>query len=143
HPLSFCFAAFAPRVLKLGLMNYSCACHCGNITGEFETEFTPPKLELRKCVCSFCIKHGAISASDAQGSLKLKVGNEKDLSPYRFGLRTCDFIVCSLCGVYMAALLKADGRLFATVNINTFKNAEEFTSTPRRVNYESETASEK
>jgi hypothetical protein len=125
------------------LMNYSGICHCGNISVEFVTEFPASKLELRRCVCSFCIKHGAITATDPQGSVKITIASEKNLSQYRFGLRTADFIVCSVCGVYVAAMLKQNGEVFATLNINTLKNVNEFTSPPVKVNYESETASEK
>ena len=124
-------------------MIYESSCHCGNITGQLESEIKPEKFELRRCLCNFCIKHGAITATDPNGLLRLNIGVEKDTSHYRFGLRTAEFVVCSVCGVYVAAILEADGGRFSTFNINTMKNVADFRGTPTPVNYEKESAMEK
>jgi hypothetical protein len=41
------------------------------------------------------------------------------LQRYRFGTRSTDFMVCTHCGVYLAALLTSSRGQFATLNINT------------------------
>ena len=38
---------------------------------------------------------------------------------YRFGLQTADFLVCRMCGVYLAAVIASPRGRFATLNVNT------------------------
>jgi hypothetical protein len=41
------------------------------------------------------------------------------LRRYRFGTGSSDFLICSGCGVYVAALLTSGKGRFATLNVNT------------------------
>lgn len=72
---------------------------------------------MRSCTCSFCSKHGARTASDPAGHVEIALGPE--VTRYRFGQATADFLVCGACGVYVAAVLEGEGREVATININT------------------------
>jgi hypothetical protein len=90
-------------------------CHCGAARYAFRTALDP--LPMRSCTCSFCSKHGARTASDPAGHVEIRL--TEDVTRYRFDQLTADFLVCSVCGVYVAALLEGEGREVATININT------------------------
>jgi hypothetical protein len=61
---------------------------------------------------------------------------------YRFHTRSADFLLCSCCGVYIAATLTARRGAFATLNVNAI---EEVLSTPAAtpVSYGSETVEQR
>ena len=90
-------------------------CHCCAIRFSFET--THP-LAPRACQCGFCRKHNARTVADPQGSAELTLGGE--VTRYRFGTGTTDFLICSRCGVYVGAVAELYGRLYATLNLNAF-----------------------
>src|SRR5712664_1904947 len=96
-------------------------CHCGNIEIAFMTALVPKQLQLRACAYFFRRGHGARTTSDAKGHVDVIVHSERELSRYRFGRRTADFLVCRNCGVYVGAVIAIDGAWYATVNVNTFE----------------------
>lgn len=97
-------------------------CHCGNLAYVFEASAALDVLGLRADMCSFCRAHGARNTSDPNGSLQIFGRDTRKLTRYRFGLKTADFLLCADCGVYLGAVLTADGRSWMTVNVNSFKN---------------------
>jgi hypothetical protein len=94
--------------------NLSGSCHCGAIKVSLETT-DPGALEVRACQCSFCRRHGATSASDHQGRLTIRSAGDT-LTRYRFGLNTADFLLCSVCGTYVGALIARGAEARAIVN---------------------------
>lgn len=96
-------------------MKYSGQCHCGKIKASFETSKEPAAIGVRACQCDFCRRHGAKNISDAEGDLKIEASAD-DVRRYVFGLRTCDFLFCRTCGVYVAAVIGADADKRATLN---------------------------
>src|SRR5713226_135868 len=118
-------------------------CHCGNLELAFESSLSADQLPLRACSCSFCRAHGARTTSDPNGRVQITVRDSDQLIRYRFGLKTADFLVCGRCGVYVAAVLTADGSSFAVVNINTLDSADRFTQEARGVSYEGESEAER
>ena len=118
-------------------------CHCGNVEVSFETSRTPSQLELRECACTFCRRHGATSVADPAGLLVVRVRGAEQLSRYRFGLRTADFLVCRTCGVYVAAVCEVDGRTYGTLNANVLDARASLTAAPVRVDYDGETAAQR
>lgn len=46
------------------------------------------------------------------------------VSKYRFGTRTADFYVCSVCGVVPFVVSEIDSKLYAVVNVNSFDNVD-------------------
>lgn len=94
-------------------------CHCGNLRFELTTQLAVDDLSIRACQCSFCRSHGAKSTSDATGSVQFLVQNWEILNCYQFGAKTADFLVCKVCGVYLAAVITVDNQQWATVNLNT------------------------
>jgi hypothetical protein len=110
-------------------------CHCGNISVEFETGLDPNALQLRACQCSFCRRHGARTASDPKGRLRISVRDAELLVRYRFALGVTDFLVCKSCGTYVAATMEAAARRIGTVNVNVLDEREPFLRQAEPVNY--------
>jgi hypothetical protein len=119
-------------------MRYPGRCHCGNLSVAFETAKDPAKIPLRLCLCTFCRRHGSVAVTDPEGGLEVSWADPSQVSRYRFGLRTSDFLVCRTCGVYVAALCEVDGRLYATLNANALDARAVFTQTPTEVDYDAE-----
>ncbi|HEX2257583.1 MAG TPA: hypothetical protein VHG92_12965 [Afifellaceae bacterium] len=90
------------------------ACHCGAVAVSLQTA-DPEGLQLRACQCSFCRRHGVVSASDHAGRLTIRAMGD-GLTRYRFGLKTADFLFCSVCGTYVAATIAMGAEVRAIVN---------------------------
>jgi hypothetical protein len=58
---------------------------------------------------------------------------------YRFGTRTCDFLICRHCGVFIAAIAKTLAGTQAVVNVNCLDDRERFTADPVLHDFEGET----
>jgi hypothetical protein len=112
-------------------------CHCDQITFEFTSSIPPEQLQVRACQCSFCRQHGARTVSDPAGAVRIVLKNIEGVSYYQFGQQTAEFLVCSRCGVYVAARLRDNERVFAVVNANTLDVPLEQKAEP--VDYEGET----
>jgi hypothetical protein len=97
------------------------SCHCGAVAFTFRTSQLPERWSVRACQCSFCRAHGARTTTDANASVTFHVADASKLNRYRFGTQSTDFIVCSDCGVYVAALLTSSRGQVATLNINTIR----------------------
>lgn len=98
-------------------MEYSGSCHCGALTIAFHSA---KPLAPRACDCSFCRKHAARSVSDPDGRAVIRFGPGREPARYRFGIRTAEFLICPVCGVYAAAVIDVEGRLYSVLNLNTF-----------------------
>lgn len=113
-------------------------CHCGNLRYVFETRLALAELPLRTCQCAFCKAHGARSTSDPAGRIRFTVGEPAQLTRYRFGLRSADFLICARCGVYVGALMREDDAAWAIVNANTLEAAAQLTQAPTPMDYGAE-----
>lgn len=121
------------------MTNYKGSCHCGAITVELETKTDPAEIEIRECQCSFCRAHGAVSASDPNGRIRYIDREPGDIVRYRFGSKTCDFIICRHCGVYLGATMEDDGSLgYSTTQIKNFDDRALFTKQAKHPDYEGE-----
>ena len=118
-------------------------CHCGNLELSLETSVRPEELSLRACTCSFCRRHGARTTSDPSGRVVITVHHPDELLRYRFGLETADFLVCTRCGIYVAAVMEEGSGSYATVNVNTLDAVDRFTRPATPVTYEGESAAER
>jgi hypothetical protein len=121
-------------------MRFDGRCHCGNIEVALETEEPPESLQLRECGCTFCRRHGATAVTDPAGLLELRLRDPREVSRYRFGLRTSDFLVCRTCGVFVAAVCTIEGATYATLNANVLERRQAFTRAPVPVQYDVEDA---
>ena len=118
-------------------------CHCGNLELALETSLRPEELSLRADTCSFCRKHGARTTSDPSGRVVITVHHPDELLRYRFGLETADFLVCTRCGIYVAAVMSEGASSYATVNVDTLDAVDRLTQPATPVTYEGESAAER
>lgn len=123
--------------------NHHGSCHCGAVKIAFSTRFAVEELRVGRCDCSFCRRHGARTCSDPNGHLLLTETKDDAMSRYRFGLKTADFALCRTCGVYIAAMIDADGEVRATLNVNLLDARDRFDPAPPLVSYAAETADER
>ena len=99
-------------------------CHCGNILFTLQWEPDPALIPVRACGCSFCVKHGGVWASKADGDLKIIIRDRTLVSDYEFGTKTAKFHTCARCGVVPVVTSLIDGRLYAVVSANAFENID-------------------
>lgn len=95
------------------------SCHCGNIEIEVALALAPDEYIPRACDCEFCRKHGASYISDPDGSLVIKVRDEKLLKKYHQGSGTAEMLICANCGVLIGGVYRAEGCMFAAINTKT------------------------
>jgi hypothetical protein len=108
------------------------SCHCGALTLRFSTTRPIAELPVRACGCTFCLRHRPRYTSDPGGHVTIHAAAPDAASPYRFGLRLADFLVCRTCGAFVAAHEPATptGPGRAVININALSSAAEFTTAP-------------
>lgn len=95
-------------------------CHCGAVGFEYRTAKPVAEWPVRACQCSFCRKHGAAYTSDPAGSLRFVHEDAAQLSRYRFGQKTADFVFCGRCGGYLGAMTEEDGAPLMVINLRAF-----------------------
>jgi hypothetical protein len=124
----------------LGLITLRGGCHCGNLVVALHSPQPPEALPVRACQCSFCTRHGARTTSHAEGRAEIVVREPAELSRYRFGLGTAEFLICRRCGVYVAAVMTDAGGCYATINVLALAEHERFTQPIAPVRYDEEDA---
>ena len=93
-------------------------CHCGNIHVRLRLTKSPEDNTLRACTCSFCRSHNPRMVSDPDGLFEVRADDWSLVERYRFGTRTCDFLICRRCGVFIAAVAEMSEGVRAVVNVN-------------------------
>jgi hypothetical protein len=79
--------------------------------------------------------------SDPAGSFEISATDWTTVQYYRFGTRTCDFLLCGRCGVFIAAVTDAAAPSpRAVVNVNCLDERARFTGAPALHNFDGETA---
>jgi hypothetical protein len=101
-------------------------CYCGNVLLNLQLSKEPGSYQPRACDCGFCSKHGAAYISDAQGSLRIRIKDQGRSGTYRQGSELAEILLCTHCGVVVGALYRAEGRIYATVNVRAIEGAESF-----------------
>lgn len=119
---------------------YRGLCHCGAVGFEFRTERAPSNWFVRTCQCSFCRKHAGLYTSDPAGSLRFTHQEPAQLSRYRFGHQTADFLFCGRCGGYLGAVTEEGGRMLMVINLRALDSLPEGMAEPQTMTYEDETA---
>jgi hypothetical protein len=105
-------------------------CHCGNIHVRLRLSKPPEENSLRACTCSFCRSHSPRMVADAAGLFEVWADDWSLVENYRFGTRTCDFLICRRCGVFIAAVSEMTSETRAVVNVNCLNDRDLFTSPP-------------
>lgn len=101
-------------------------CHCGNLSLIFHSPREPAKLGARACVCTFCRAKRLRWTSDPAGSVEISAADEAELSRYRFGTATADFLICRRCGQVAAALTSDEPTPRAVINVDILEHADTF-----------------
>jgi hypothetical protein len=118
------------------------SCHCGNVEFTLVTNKEVDGFVPRRCSCSMCRRHGASYISDPEARLAMRYRDGSQLSLYRLGHQTAQWVICSRCGVLTAVLCEIEGRLRAVVRVQSM--VEHSFSQPEVVtNFESETIEER
>ena len=78
-------------------------------------------------------------AADSEGLFEVWADDWSLVENYRFGTRTCDFLICRRCGVFIAAVLEMAAGARAVVNVNCLSDRERFTALPAVRDFEGET----
>src|SRR6516225_3499065 len=99
-------------------MEHLGGCHCGNIHVRLRLSKQPEDTPLRACTCSFCRSHSPRIVADLEGLFVVWSDDLSLVENYRFGTRTCDFLICRRCGVFIAAVSKTTAGARAVVNVN-------------------------
>src|ERR1700730_1748669 len=120
-------------------MNHLGGCHCGNIHVRLRLSTRPEACALRGCTCSFCRSHSPRMVSDPQGLFEVVADDWSLVENYRFGTRSCDFLICRRCGVFIAAVSETTTGTRAVVNVNCLSDRGDFTSPPVVHDFGSET----
>jgi len=101
-------------------------CYCGNILLDLQLSNEPGSYDPRACDCAFCRKHGAAYISDPQGSLRVRINDQRRVGTFRQGSELAEMLLCNHCGVLIGALYRAEGRVYATVNVRAVEGTANF-----------------
>src|ERR1700739_1451172 len=113
--------------------------HCGNLSVRLRLSKPPEDNALRACTCSFCRSHGPRMVADAEGSFELRADDWSLVENYRFGTRTCDFLICRRCGVFIAAVSETDLGARAVFSVNCLDDRGDFPAPPAMHDFGGET----
>lgn len=100
-------------------------CHCGTLSLVFNATRPVSELGARACTCSFCRARRLRWTSDPNGSVKISIAHEPDLSRYRFGTNTADALICRRCGCVLA-VVSHDEPSRAVINLDVLDQAASF-----------------
>lgn len=120
-------------------MEHLGGCHCGNIHVRLRLSTPPEDQPLRGCTCSFCRSHRPRIVADSAGHFDVWADDWSLMENYRFGTKTCDFLICRRCGVFIAAVAEMPSGTRAVVNVNCLDDREKFASDPLIHDFEDET----
>jgi hypothetical protein len=118
-------------------------CHCGNLELILESSVPLDDLPLRACQCSFCVRHGARNTVDPNGKVTVICHDTSHLIRYQFALKTCEFLICGYCGIYVCAVLTDGAESWSTLNVNTLQAPGRFNRPATPVSYDAENQPER
>jgi hypothetical protein len=101
-------------------------CHCGNLRVTAELTALPAAYCPRICDCEFCRKHAAAYVSDPQGSLLIRVDDERAVARYRQGNGLAEMLLCANCGVLIGAVFQDERALYGVVNARVLDGWQDF-----------------
>jgi hypothetical protein len=124
------------------LHRVSGGCHCGNLQLTAHLTRPPADWPPRACDCDFCRKHGACYVSDPQGTLDIRVRDERQLARYAQGSGLAELLLCRRCGVLIAALYQGAACLYGVVNAQVLDERAAF-GPPQQVSPQTLSAAQK
>ncbi len=117
------------------------SCHCQALGFVFHTAVPVAQWIVRACQCSFCRAHRVLSTSDPAGRLEFIAREPAQVTRYRFGLRTADFLVCARCGVYVGACIETERGAYGIINVRTLSPTPADLPAPAPMSYDGEDVS--
>lgn len=84
-----------------------------------------------------------MTAADPDGRVIINATEAAHVRRYRFGLGITDFLICSDCGVFVAAVMVIDGKHYTSVNVNILSDRAQFMMMPQPVDYANESAEQR
>ena len=114
-------------------------CHCGNLRLTLRLTLAPEAVGLRACGCSFCRANQTRTTSDPNGAAEIWAEDWSDVSKYRFGTGTADFLVCRRCGIYLGATAETEAGTRMVTNTNCLDDRALFTGMPVPTDHNGET----
>ena len=118
-------------------------CHCGAIGFEYSTAKPVGGWPVRACQCSFCLKHAGVYTSDPAGSLRFTHADPTQVTNYRFGHQTADFIFCGRCGGFLGALMEEHGQRYFVHNVHVLDPLPAGLPSAQAMAYEGESTGER
>ena len=79
------------------------------------------------------------AVSDPAGSAAITVIDPSNLNRYRFGHKTTDFLICSNCGTFVAAVMMVGDQLRSVVNVRGVALTDLLANEPVAMDFEQET----
>ena len=121
-----------PRVPLAG------GCHCENI--QFTLHWPEAETEIlkRMCGCRFCQLHQGAWTSHRDAKLSVAITDDALVSKYRFGTKTADFFVCSVCGVVPVVACEIDGDIYGIASVNALKDTGDFSLSSTATDFDGE-----
>lgn len=113
-------------------------CHCGNIQFTLHWPASATEIPMRMCGCRFCQLHKGAWTSNRSSELAVRVDDDRLVSKYRFGTKTADFYVCSVCGVVPFVACEVDDVTYAVVSVNAFSDTAGFTFSSAATDFDGE-----
>ena len=113
-------------------------CHCGAIGFDYTCELPPAEWPIRACQCRFCRCHYALSTSTPDAVIRFRAASPTQLTRYRFGLRTADFLLCRQCGVYIGAVIETPRGRFGIINTHSLDPQPEDLAAATAISYDGE-----
>lgn len=117
------------------------SCHCGNITTSLHTSKTALELGARACQCDWCRMQGGPShTSDSAGKTEIHIKDPMDVSYYRMGTATADFLGCTRCHIVPAILWRREdnGQLFSVLRVQTLDARDHLMEHSRKMTVDNE-----
>ena len=122
------FKFFLESIFLMLPKTYEASCKCNNINYIFTTLVSLDLWPVRKCNCSFCSKRvNHIHCSDPKGSVTFLFLNPQNVTLYRHGTKTADFVICKTCNSYMAAVMPTNKGRFSVINLEHLIDKINFT----------------
>ena len=114
------------------------SCHCGNISFVLLWPDSATNIVIRKCGCTFCQKRDGSWTSHTSAELVAEIGDLSLVSKYRFGTKTADFYVCSVCGIVPFVVSEIEDKQYAVVNVSSFDNIDSPAFSSAATNFDGE-----
>ena len=125
-----------------GARQLHAACHCGTIRVTLDWP-DAGAIPARACGCGLCTRHGAAWTSHPGARFRLHLADPAKVQLYRFGTRTADFHVCTICGVIPIVTCTIEGTRYAVFNVNTLDGVDRSRIVAAPRSFEGETESDR